>query len=1727
MDGGAGSHGFKSYDLKQGQTFILETAESVKKEAKERASEISYVKKISGKLKKSDFGSLLEHESLSKSEEYKINLHREYKLSRLRAKQDALKFGLRYIPKTDKSIDSYEKFSNIVMNKISHSLICEMHAICYDLIKYLKISGDISEECISYIENLLQTKVTMDDAQTMMDLAKNMDDFIGELDYQGDLDDDGAFAVPIVENDFESSSEDVDDSTSSNDEGGEIDILDEDNVVKINNFQAYSPEMLSAFLNSKYPNEDEMKNKYDEIMQLLKGSDDNFILEMELIRVLGVEAQSAIKAIINGKELILAPTEKQKQRSVTMINLKKFDTKFESIYSDNYKSLKPTYNEEGKYNLYKILPEQSQGTLKSRIISIAELPELLQLPFKNSQFEINVLNRVQSAVFDGAFNHNDNILLSAPTGSGKTIVALLCILHLYKENIDTDDKVVYVAPMKSLVQEMVESFSMYLKPFHKKVQELTGDSSASVSQLEQTDVIVSTPEKWDIITRKVGSRTLTEKIRLTIIDEIHLLNNERGPVLESIIIRSKSMNTRIVGLSATMPNYRDIANFLNVTISDDNTNRAYNFNDSDRPIPLEKNFCGFVSKSFAEMKKDMNIECYRIAREKVGNEGTSLLIFIHSRKESEETARILSNIASKDVNIKDDYFSRFGTNISSDIANIHNKELKELLPTGFAFHHAGLDSNDRHIVEDLFRHGKIKVLCTTATLAWGVNLPAETVIIKGTHVYNPSQGKWENLSYLDVLQMFGRAGRPNYSKKGEAYLMTQDKEIGFYLRHVTDSMNIESYFLRSLVTNLNAEIALKTVFDENSAIQWISKSFLNIRIYKSPTVYGLKDNDDSTIQRFYSSVISSAINTLIESRLVQVDGEYYESTDLGRIASNYYVTEETILTFHKNIKPFMSDIDLLRLFCLANEFKNISVRPEEVGEIAKLLMAVPIPIKEGRKEPIAKVNALLQCYICKRSLNGFSIRSDLAYISQSGERLFRCLFELALSRGYVSTALSLLAFAQMVSRRMFATQSPLRQILPLIDDPNPLHLMHRVESKSIRMESVEKYYKFLPKVIIENEVATRIMNNLLSIHLKLRVVCTYSSMVHSPSEGFWVFVYDSDMERLLYYELLILPMHDEEIAHDFDVSIYVPIEPVIRTDEIGMKVKFCFVHVIADRWIGCQCKKYVNYSLETVSDRFVPLSNIVDDQSLLIISNNSIKRNNAMIDIIKANSDKKLAVLVPNYYVQNLVASLLNNFSVLSGDKVEDSQKVKIGNFIFVAENFFLNPNIVQDSIVNFHIDRLFIFDIHCICDTRFSDMEIVISLFKFIFKHNPEFNIVASSCALYNVTRMYNFISVYNNNQQMPNVKVLDSVNYQIIFRSFEYPSVKARFYAMLHECYNSIMTKGSTIIFVPNFITHLLVIEEITRLDADIELLSYYDGLGDDERVSLLNKLACNSENTMSLIAPITSVWDINRKYSKDTRIINGSDKLSKVNVIVLGTEDDYVSEVIPEDVPILDVLEALDLSLGSQFYIYTYTAKKEKYKSYLEYQLPIENHFYDERRDSEPYVWRTVNQLCCSSICKNIDDLYEWNSYSTYSPYTTRDSFLEGLDIYVRYILNIELDEDVSEDTLISSIKQDSYVFNSTINGISLEQTRFVCECIESRESSLEFIIAKSPEFCSVQVYHENGSNTNETYHDEYIQENIDIIRSVNNKDSPYHKTYELQANHVNSIVSRTVSLIKRLK
>ena len=156
-------------------------------------------------------------------------------------------------------------------------------------------------------------------------------------------------------------------------------------------------------------------------------------------------------------------------------------------------------------------------------------------------------------------------------------------------------------------------------------------------------------------------------------------------------------------------------------------------------------------------------------------------------------------------------------------------------------------------------------MIATSTLAWGVNFPARLVIIKGTEYFDPKSHKYVDFQATDLLQMIGRAGRPQFDDKGVAVVYVESSKKNFYRKFLNDPFPIESSLMEQLEDHINAEITRGEIHDEESCIEWITWSFMFRRVLKNPNYYSLESNSVEHIKKFLSDLVTRIFKNLKES----------------------------------------------------------------------------------------------------------------------------------------------------------------------------------------------------------------------------------------------------------------------------------------------------------------------------------------------------------------------------------------------------------------------------------------------------------------------------------------------------------------------------------------------------------------------------------------------------------------------------------------------------------------------------------------------------------------------------------------------------------------------------------------------------------------------------------------------------------------------------------------------
>ena len=432
--------------------------------------------------------------------------------------------------------------------------------------------------------------------------------------------------------------------------------------------------------------------------------------------------------------------------------------------------------------------------------------------------------------------HNKSVIVSAPTGSGKTLIADYIIDRDFRKGV----RVIYTAPIKALSNQKYKEFS---RSYGKEnVGIITGDVQKNTDAL----ILIMTTEIYRNMV--LSNDPFISGVSYVIFDEIHYINDiERGYVWEESIIFSKP-NVRVLCLSATIPNAGEFASWIEAIKG----HEVAVVKHDERPVPLHVNIydAELGITTLKNLKDDMDIPDYddiihrrhkfrqkqkakiphhfELIKEIRNN--LPCMFFSFSRQGCQRKALELFEKKLFPINPEISAFVR--QKLSSSSAEINKLDsvriLRQVLPFGIAFHHAGMLPIMKEIVEELFEKGMIKVLYTTETFAVGINMPAKSVCFE-------SLRKFDGISFRlmkskEYFQIAGRAGRRGIDKEGFVYIMIERKffEYDKIKKVITsDTSPITSQFKLSVNTVLN----LIMQHDEKEIGEILCKSFHSFQKY--------------------------------------------------------------------------------------------------------------------------------------------------------------------------------------------------------------------------------------------------------------------------------------------------------------------------------------------------------------------------------------------------------------------------------------------------------------------------------------------------------------------------------------------------------------------------------------------------------------------------------------------------------------------------------------------------------------------------------------------------------------------------------------------------------------------------------------------------------------------------------------------------------------------------------
>ncbi len=568
------------------------------------------------------------------------------------------------------------------------------------------------------------------------------------------------------------------------------------------------------------------------------------------------------------------------------------------------------------------------------------------LPAFADAFPFGAFNRMQSAALPAIVQGDENVVVSAPTASGKTALAEAAICR----TLEAGGTALFVAPLRALTNEKESEWDRF-EELGYSVYVVTGERELTPSRAERADILVMTPEKADSATRKHDSPryAFITDVDCCVIDEVHLLDSDRrGAVLEVTISRFRRLcDPRIVALSATMQNVADVADWLDAP-----ADCTFKFGEEYRPVPLSATVETYAhgDNAFADKYRRL-YRALDLAQPHIVDGGQAL-VFVASRQDTVRAAeKARDELTERDVDIS----SRGDYEYHTAAEELGNDTLRQSVVDGVGFHHAGLSKGDKDRVEEWFKAGKIQLLFSTSTLAWGVNLPARCVVIRDTKLHDPLEGEVD-MSPLDVLQMLGRAGRPGYDDAGYAHVVCDGADADGYRRLLADGKPIESRLAEELDSHLNAEIALGVVDDIEDVMSWLETTFYYARAQSVPDKY-----DDSASLR---ERVSTTLKRLVEGGFVDRSGLEIEPTALGRLASQFYLRLDTAEAFHALCEratdgetPPLDEKRVLRTVAGASEFDSVSARRDERETFGAVLGGEGGDLDPGNRKVLAILRA--------------------------------------------------------------------------------------------------------------------------------------------------------------------------------------------------------------------------------------------------------------------------------------------------------------------------------------------------------------------------------------------------------------------------------------------------------------------------------------------------------------------------------------------------------------------------------------------------------------------------------------------------------------------------------------------------------------------------------------------------------------------------------------------------
>jgi helicase len=533
----------------------------------------------------------------------------------------------------------------------------------------------------------------------------------------------------------------------------------------------------------------------------------------------------------------------------------------------------------------------------------------------------------------------ENLVLAIPTASGKSLVAYIAMLQAVLRG----GKALYIVPLKALASEKYEDLSKF-SDLGIKVAESTGDYDEVDTKLHRYDIVISTSEKADSLLRH-RTKWLSQ-LSVVVADEVHLINDsDRGPTLEVTLVKFRTFNpdAQLIALSATIKNSMELAEWLDAELVTSDW----------RPVPLKEGVYAegeiFFSDNSRKKVEYDGSPVKAIVRDAIET-GGQCLVFVNTRRSSESLAVELGQLVKKARPEKAEALSSVSKRLlgEQDEPTSLGSKLSRCVRQGCAFHHAGLTSQQRKMVEASFKSGLLGCIVATPTLAAGINLPARTVVVRDVRRFDSEMG-YTSIPVLEVKQMCGRAGRPQFDPFGEAILVARDEE--------ERSLLMENYLLgenESILSKLGTEPAMRS-----HVLALIATKDAN----SSDELRGFFDRTflaHQTDAHYLGDMIENIIEFLGTEEMIVV-GDRLSVTQFGRRVSDLYIDPLSAVMLRDALREYVpgKDFGLVHAVCSVPDMPLLYLRRTDYQWIEEFMDEVKGQLLREPPEELAEYELFL------------------------------------------------------------------------------------------------------------------------------------------------------------------------------------------------------------------------------------------------------------------------------------------------------------------------------------------------------------------------------------------------------------------------------------------------------------------------------------------------------------------------------------------------------------------------------------------------------------------------------------------------------------------------------------------------------------------------------------------------------------------------------------------------